>query len=249
MIKESQNNKEYRKTNDIMNNQNMSIQCCGDNNNTSEDINDPMKNIAKKTVDDDKFSNYLNDVRTFDELIEKIHNFNGCNLKRQATNTVVFDGNKNAKIMLIGEAPGESEDLEGKPFCGQSGKLLRKALNFIQLNNENLLITNTVFWRPPINRKPYEDEITMCAPFVEKMIDLVKPKVIILCGLTAVEAILKSKKRMSEVTGKVIDLKFKESNIIKIFPIYHPSYLLRSPGVKKIFWKHLLFLKNVISNL
>ena len=101
----------------------------------------------------------LDKISTFEELVEEIKQFDGCSLKMNATNTVIYDGNPEAKIMLIGEAPGEQEDLKGIPFCGQSGQLLRKSLSFIGLNTTNLLITNTVFWRPPLNRKPYEDEI------------------------------------------------------------------------------------------
>ncbi len=245
-IEVSTNNKTgNKKINNNVSNENTDI----DNSSVEfDEINDTDK--IKKTTnaeDDNNNNDYLNNINSFDELVEKIRNFNNCDLKRYATNTVIFDGNKNSKIMLIGEAPGESEDLEGRPFCGQSGKLLRKALSYIQLDNSNLIITNTVFWRPPLNRKPYEDEIAVCLPFVKKMIDIVKPEIIILCGSTAIEAILKSKKRMSEVTGKIIDTKINELNI-KIFPIYHPSYLLRSPSIKKVFWEHLVFLKKMISN-
>lgn len=200
----------------------------------------------------------LSQVYTFDELVAKIKLFNGCNLKRHATNDVIFDGNKNAKIMLIGEAPGENEDLEGKPFCGQSGKLLRKALSCINLTTENMLITNTVYWRPPDNRKPYQDEISTCLPFLKKMINLVKPQIVILCGATAIETILGTKQKMSEITGKIQSIQINlnnqpetaiETTELKCFPIYHPSYLLRVPSMKKTFWKHLLILKDIIDKV
>ena len=200
----------------------------------------------------------LSNIKDFDSLIIAIKEFNGCSLKRHATNDVIFDGNKNAKIMLIGEAPGENEDLEGKPFCGQSGKLLRKALSCINLTTENMLITNTVYWRPPDNRKPYQDEISTCLPFLKKMINLVKPQIVILCGATAIETILGTKQKMSEITGKIQSIQINlnnqpetaiETTELKCFPIYHPSYLLRVPSMKKTFWKHLLILKDIIDKV
>ena len=183
----------------------------------------------------------LDGIKTFAELIEEIKNFNGCSLKMNATNTVIYDGNPEAKIMLIGEAPGETEDLKGIPFCGQSGQLLRKSLSFIGLNTTNLLITNTVFWRPPLNRKPYEDEIEMCLPFVKKMIEIVAPKLVILCGATAINTYLMTKQKTGVLVGKHFILPAAISDKkIGAFAIYHPSYLLRNPSAKKVAWEHLL---------
>ena len=207
------------------------------------------KTITKNNKKDNINTN-LSKIITFDDLEKEIQNFNGCDLKRYAKNTVIFDGNKDAKIMLIGEAPGETEDSEGKPFCGQSGKLLRKALNCINLNTSNLLITNTIYWRPPENRKPTEEELSMCKPFLLKMIQIVKPKIIILCGATAIENILNIKPKMSEIAGtaKTIDINFEQTKLkVKTFSIYHPSFLLRQPSMKKTFWKHLLNLQDEIN--
>lgn len=207
------------------------------------------KTIIKNNKKDSINTN-LSKIITFDDLEKEIQNFNGCDLKRYAKNTVIFDGNKNAEIMLIGEAPGETEDLEGKPFCGQSGKLLRKALDCINLNTSNLLITNTIYWRPPENRKPTEEELNMCKPFLLKMIQIVKPKIVILCGATAIENILNIKPKMSETAGttKTIDIDFEQTKLtIKAFSIYHPSFLLRQPSMKKTFWKHLLKLQDEIN--
>ncbi len=185
----------------------------------------------------------LDGITTFAELVEEIKNFNGCNLKMNATNTVIYDGNPEAKIMLIGEAPGEQEDLKGIPFCGQSGQLLRKSLGFIGLNNTNLLITNTVFWRPPLNRKPYEDEVQMCLPFIKKMIEIVSPNLVILCGATAINTYLMTTQKTGELVGKHFTLPAAISDKkIDAFAIYHPSYLLRNPSAKKVAWGHLLIL-------
>ena len=204
------------------------------NNKIEENTSKPVANIN------------LENIRTFEELCEAIKNFDGCDLKRHCTNSVIFDGNKNAKIMLIGEAPGETEDLEGKPFCGKSGQLLRKALSFIGLTTDNLLISNVVFWRPPMNRVPNQDEIEICFPFVKKMIEIVKPKIVILCGSTSTNTILGVKQPITKIAGiskeidKIFDCKFIA------FPIYHPSYLLRNPSAKKEFWGHLTKLKSCL---
>ena len=189
----------------------------------------------------------LDGINTFAELVDAIKQFDGCSLKMNATNTVIYDGNPEAKIMLIGEAPGEQEDLKGIPFCGQSGQLLRKSLSFIGLNTTNLLITNTVFWRPPLNRKPYEDEIEMCLPFIKKMVEIVAPKLVILCGATAINTYLMTTKKTGELVGKRFTLPAAISDKkIDAFAIYHPSYLLRNPSAKKVAWEHLLGMKEIL---
>ena len=219
---------------------------------SSNDVSAKNDDTSKQNVDFTIKTTDTSNIHTFEELIETIKNFNGCDLKRHATNTVIFDGNQEAKIMLIGEAPGEKEDLQGKPFCGQSGQLLRQALNCINLNVNNLLITNTVYWRPPQNRKPTEEEIATCKPFLIKMIEIINPDVIILCGATAIEGILKSNQKMSEITGKfhITDINFglSATKKFKVFPIYHPSFLLRQPSMKKTFWQHLLILQDELKN-
>jgi uracil-DNA glycosylase family 4 len=189
----------------------------------------------------------LDKVQTISELNNIIRNFDGCQLKKNAKNTVCGDGAVNAKIMLIGEAPGEQEDETGIPFCGKSGQLLEKALSCINLSRkENLFITNSVFWRPPNNRKPYNDEIDLCRIFVKKMIEIINPKVVILCGATAVTAILEQNTTMSCIIGKFFPLNFSINTLA--FPIYHPSYLLRNPIAKRTVWDNLLILQEYIEN-
>ena len=219
--------------------------------NEIDDKNDKKQEVfkieEKNNIDKNKkISINLENIKTFEKLCEAIKNFDGCDLKRHCTNSVIFDGNKNAKIMLIGEAPGETEDLEGKPFCGKSGQLLRKALSFIGLTTDNLLISNVVFWRPPMNRVPNQDEIEICFPFIKKMIEIVKPKIVILCGSTSTNTILGVKQPITKIAGIS-----KESNQnfnckFIAFPIFHPSYLLRNPSAKKEFWKDLVKLKTII---
>ena len=193
----------------------------------------------------------LKNVNTFEELVDKIKQYDGCELKQVAKNSVVFDGNYKSNIMLIGEAPGETEEINGIPFCGQSGQLLRKVLNFANLSttNGNLFITNTVFWRPPMNRKPEKDEIQICLPFVYKMIEIIKPKLVILCGSTAINTFLTNVNKVGDAVGKFTDINFElnvEKTCVKGYSIYHPSFLLRNPIMKKTSWKHMLRLKDFL---
>ena len=174
---------------------------------------------------------------TIDELREVVENFDVLDIKRGAMNTVFADGNPKSDIMLIGEAPGANEDKYGIPFCGQSGKLLDNILAAIKLDRKNYYITNTIFWRPPANRRPTANEIDICRPFVEKHVSLVNPKIIILVGSTAVESLLDLKTPM----GMLRKQEFKYDNqylkkSIDTFVIFHPSYLLRQPSQKKTMW-------------
>ena len=215
-----------------------------ENNEEAEEEQDVKEEVVVK-----KAANIANldKISTFAELVEEIKQFDRCSLKMNATNTVIYDGNPEAKIMLIGEAPGETEDLKGIPFCGQSGQLLRKSLSFIGLNTTNLLITNTVFWRPPLNRKPYEDEIENCLPFIKKMIEIVTPKLVILCGATAINTYLMTTQKTGALVGKRFTLPSAISDKkIDAFAIYHPSYLLRNPSAKKVAWEHLLGIRELL---
>jgi len=184
------------------------------------------------------------------ELRIAIENFKDLSITKTATNTVFADGNPNAQIMLIGEAPGAEEDAQGIPFCGASGKLLDQMLACVGLNREkNFYITNTIFWRPPGNRRPTPEELAVCLPFVEKHIALIEPKIIVLVGGTAVASLLNSKEGITNLRGNFL----KYNNIylrapIKTTAVFHPSYLLRSPGQKRVAWKDLLMLKEHINN-
>ena len=185
-------------------------------------------------------------AKTLAELEAAVRSFEGCALKKTANKTVFCDGNPKAEVMLIGEAPGANEDMEGIPFCGQSGKLMDEVFAAAGFNRkDNLYITNTVFWRPPGNRKPTPEELDICRPFVEKHIGLISPKVVILVGGTAVESILKSKGAVSSMRGKFYPYSNNYlSDPIKIMVTFHPSYLLRQPSQKKQAWQDVLFLKN-----
>ncbi len=196
--------------------------------------------IPKSNLSRD-IANRCNSLQALEQAVKE---FDGCEIKKGATNTVFKDGNPNSKVMLIGEAPGASEDEQGIPFCGPSGKLLNNILLAIGLKREDVYITNTVFWRPPGNRRPTGEEIHLCRPFVEKHVALVAPRLIILVGNTAVESLLDLKVSMHSLRGRYFDYSNQYlANPIKAAVIFHPAYLLRQGLKKKDMWFDILKLK------
>jgi DNA polymerase len=191
-----------------------------------------------------------NNCQTLEELKNAITQFDGCNLKKMATNTVFSDGNPNSKIMVIGEAPGNHEDLQGIPFCGDSGAMLNEMLMSINLHRQkDFYITNVIFWRPPGNRRPTDEELAICRPFFERHIELFAPKVIILVGATAMSSILGVSDPITKVRGQILDYDAKFlSSPTKIFTIFHPSFLMRQPMKKKLVWQDMLTLEKFIKN-
>ena len=187
----------------------------------------------------------LEGINTLEELKLKMSTFQGCQLYKSATNMVFSDGNPKSKIMLIGEAPGHDEDLQAKPFVGRSGKLLDKMLEAIDLNREKVYIANIIPWRPPANRRPTEDEINSCLPFILKHIEIIKPSALMLLGSTATFAILRNKEGISKIRGKWVDLKINQMTI-PTMPTFHPAFLLRQPGQKKHVWTDLQSLRDKI---
>lgn len=189
-----------------------------------------------------------NNAKDLAELRKELEGFDGCNLKKMATNTVFSDGNSDSEIMIIGEAPGNQEDLQGMPFCGDSGKLLDAMFGAINITRaKNCYITNVIFWRPPGNRRPTTEELAICRPFVERHIQLMKPKVLVLVGSTAMAAILGIKDPISKIRGEFMDYApgFLE-NPIKTFTIFHPSYLMRQSSKKRIAWQDMLALEKFL---
>jgi len=188
-------------------------------------------------------------ANTLAALKEAVMNFEGCALKKTARNTVFSDGNPESRIMVIGEAPGQDEDIQGIPFCGVSGKLLDKMFAAIGLTRNDYYITNTLFWRPPANRTPSPEEVELCKPFLEKHIHLVNPKLIIMVGGVAAKAMLNVQEGITRLRGKNYHYttpysdKSYESTIL-----YHPSYLLRQPSHKRVTWQDLLRIKGMISD-
>lgn len=184
------------------------------------------------------------------ELEEAVRNFTGCAIKKTANKTVFSDGNPQARVMIIGEAPGAQEDQRGIPFCGPSGALLDKMLASIGLTREaNAYITNTLFWRPPGNRAPSMEELAICEPFVEKHIALINPGLIILAGGIASSAVLKRSEGVTRMRGKFYEYTngyLKTPVTASVF--FHPSYLLRSPAQKRLAWSDLLATRDFLSS-
>lgn len=183
-------------------------------------------------------------AQTLEELKAALLAFEGCALKYTATNLVFGDGNPKARVMLIGEAPGADEDRQGLPFVGQSGQLLDKAFAAIGLTRENFYITNIIPWRPPGNRQPTPAEAEACLPFVKRHLDLVSPDFLILVGGTALKTLLGGRDGIVRLRGAWKDYTSDAEKKMKVIAIFHPAYLLRSPGQKREFWLDLIKIKH-----
>ena len=223
--------------------------------------NSPKNRLKSNILEDkvnlsqnDEYSNELNNISSFpdlkaidslDDLKDYMSKFKGCELYKSATNMVFSDGNKSSEIMLIGEAPGHDEDIQGKPFVGRSGKLLNKMLEAIGLSRDTVYIANIVPWRPPNNRRPTEEEINICLPFIQKHIELIAPKVLMLLGSTATYALLRNKEGITKIRGKWVDMEFGKLKVPTL-PSFHPAFLLRQPAQKKYSWEDLKMLKKKI---
>ena len=184
-----------------------------------------------------------------DDVIKDLENYNS-NLQKNAKNLVVYDGNLNAKVMFIGEAPGRDEDQQGIPFVGRAGQLLNKMLLAINLQREDVYITNVVNWRPPDNRTPNDEEILEFLPFLQRQIDIVNPKFIFLLGGVAAKAILSTPLALGKLRGKWHE--YKSLNLDESIPTiasYHPAFLLRSPQYKKHSWEDLQMLQEKLKNV
>lgn len=188
----------------------------------------------------------LDHITTLAELEEAAAAFDGCPLKRTAKTTCFARGSAEAKVMLIGEAPGRDEDLQGKPFVGRAGKLLDKMLAAIGLDETNVYITNTIYWRPPGNRTPTPQEIASCAPFLIRQIELLAPDLIVLLGGAAAKSMLETTEGIMRLRGKWKLYRAKDRDIPALATL-HPAYLLRSPEAKRLAWRDLLMLKERLS--
>ena len=178
------------------------------------------------------------------ELLKKsIISQKNCDLKKKAKNIVFSDGNPKSKIMLIGEAPGASEDEEGLPFVGRAGILLDKMLSAINLDRKNVYISNIINYRPPENRKPTEEEIKRYLPFITKHIEIIRPKILVLLGSTAMNALIGSEVVISKMRGKWIEKKFGNSKT-SVIVTFHPAFLMRQPAQKKLAWIDLKMIRD-----
>ena len=182
------------------------------------------------------------------KLKDKILTISECKLKNNSNNIVFNDGNINSPIMLIGEAPGQKEDELSKPFVGEAGSLLNKMLSAINLNRKDLYITNVVNYRPPLNRKPDSNEIRRYSEFLLEHVDIIKPKIIILLGSTAMEAFFGSNLKISKERGIWKEMLIKDKTFLTMVT-FHPAYLLRQNDQKKYSWIDLKNIRNKIDEL
>ena len=176
-------------------------------------------------------------------LKKSINEIKNCNLKDSATNIVFSDGNPKSKIMLVGEAPGANEDKEGLPFVGRAGALLDKMLAAINLNRKKVYISNIINFRPPDNRRPTDEEIKRYLPFITKHIEIINPKILVLLGSTAMNALIGNEVVISKMRGKWIEKKFGNCKTSVIIT-FHPAFLMRQPAQKKMAWIDLKMIRD-----
>ena len=184
----------------------------------------------------------VDDLKRLKKLINEIKD---CSLKKNATNMVFSDGNPKSKIMLIGEAPGANEDKEGLPFVVRAGILLDKMLASINLDRKKVYISNIINYRPPDNRKPTDEEIKRYLPFITKHIEIINPKILVLLGSTAMNALIGNEVVISKMRGKWIERKFGNSKTSVIIT-FHPAFLMRQPAQKKMAWIDLKMIRDKI---
>jgi DNA polymerase len=188
---------------------------------------------------------------SLEEIAAALEGFESCPLKKTATRLCFADGNPAARVMLVGEAPGRDEDIQGKPFVGQSGQLLDRMLAAIGLSRgaddreSAVFITNVVFWRPPGNRTPTEAETQMCMPFLLRTIELQKPDVIVCLGATPAHRLTGRSDGILKMRGKWVTANVSGRNI-PLLPTLHPAYLLRQPAQKRLAWRDLLSLRQAL---
>ncbi|MGX5804136.1 uracil-DNA glycosylase [Bradyrhizobium sp. Arg314] len=186
---------------------------------------------------------------TLEELRQHMAAFDGCNLKFTAKNLVFADGNPNADLMLVGEAPGRDEDLEGFPFVGRSGRLLDRMLAAIGLDRNSAYIANVIPWRPPGNRTPTPHETEICRPFIERQIELVNPKVLVNLGGPSAKTLLNTTEGILRLRGNWRVHTTASGIAIPAMPTLHPAYLLRTPAHKKLAWRDFLEVKAKLRGL
>ena len=230
-----------------------------------------IKKINAKTIKLIKFYNFINynliynnkainrykkdafeisgdKAKKLEKLKKSISNIKNCELKKSATNIVFADGNPKAKIMLVGEGPGSNEDKEGLPFVGRAGALLDKMLASIDLNRKNVYITNVVNYRPPENRRPTEKEIIKYLPYLKKHIEIISPKILVLLGSTALNALIGDEVVISKARGQWIEKQFGECKT-SVIVTFHPAFLMRQPAQKKMAWIDLKMIREKKSKL
>jgi uracil-DNA glycosylase family 4 len=184
-----------------------------------------------------------NTAKCLEKLKKEVERCRGCDLYKTKKHYVFGDGNPNANLMFIGEAPGASEDEQGLPFVGRAGKLLNDLLKEVGIDRQEVYIANCLKCRPPNNRDPQENELKACRPFLDKQIELIKPKIIITLGRFALTQLLGSDKKITQCRGVV----FKQQ-MCTVIPTYHPAYLLRNPKAIEVFVNDLKTAKQYLGD-
>ena len=181
------------------------------------------------------------EAKSIEEVRQALEGFEGCPLKATATNLCLYDGNPEARIMIVGEAPGAQEDRQGKPFVGPAGQLLDRMLGAIGLDRSKVYITNLLYWRPPGNRNPTPGEIAACLPFLERQIEIMQPKLLLLVGGMSAKTLLNRTEGILRLRGRWADYHHPRlDHPIPALPTLHPAYLLRQPAQKREAWRDLL---------
>ncbi len=201
----------------------------------------PINRFKTKPEVEDKIS-------LLTKLKNDLQNIKNCELKESAKRLVFSDGNFNSKIMIVGEGPGQKEDEVGKPFVGDAGLLLNKMLEAININRQDIYITNVVNYRPPNNRKPEPAEITRYSEYLRKHISIINPKILILMGSTAMESLFGSKIKISKGRGNWKNVIINNKSYLTMIT-FHPAYLLRQPDQKKYSWTDLKEIRKKIDEL
>lgn len=184
---------------------------------------------------------------SLEALRHMLENFDGCALKHTATRLVFADGNPQARVMFVGEAPGRDEDIEGLPFVGRSGKLLDRMIAAIGLDRSKAYIANVIPWRPPGNRTPTPQETQICLPFIQRQIELVNPDVLVTLGNPSTQTLLSTREGIMRTRGKWFDYD-TGTRTIRAIATFHPAYLLRSPSYKRMTWQDLLAIAKALEN-
>ncbi|MGK7921734.1 MAG: uracil-DNA glycosylase family protein [Trichodesmium sp.] len=219
------------------------------NNDSSESTSDVESNLSLIPTDA-KIPIPLGTYQTMDEIAIHCNQCSRCELGENRTNAVIGRGNPQAKIMIIGEAPGQNEDEQGLPFVGRSGQLLDKILESVGLSSDrHVYISNAIRCRPPENRTPIQKEIEACKPYLLEQIRLVNPKIILLTGATAVKALTGDKRGITKIRGQWMEWEGR-----LCMPIFHPSYLLRNPSKepgkpKWLMWQDIQAVKQKLDEL
>lgn len=192
-------------------------------------------------------------IPDLDGLRRRLERYDGCVLKETATHTVFGEGPADARLMLIGEAPGEEEDRHGRPFVGPSGKLLDRMLAAIGLERDQVYIANTLYWRPPGNRTPTPQEVLACQPFLQRQIALIRPQIIVLVGGAAAKTLLGRREGITRLRGRWMACELPasagEARSVPALATLHPAYLLRSPAAKREAWQDLLAIQERLHEL